>query len=102
MIKHGKKFPLSHQYVFTALILSQVWFFFLAHLQKFSSSHFSDPLYFPNACLIYTEQFWGGKKKRKESQVHMPQMINLRQKILVKEGGRKERRVLVIWQGEKN
>jgi len=34
----------------------------LAHLQKFSSSHFSDLLYFPNACLIYIEQFW--EKKR--------------------------------------
>lgn len=41
-----------------ALILSLE--VFLAYLQEFGSPHFSDLLYFPNACLIYIEQFWGG------------------------------------------
>lgn len=79
MVKHRTKLPWSNRYVFTALICLRVY---LAHLQKFSSSHSSNLLYFPNACLSYIEQVWD--KNKKDPQVHMPQMKNLRQKILVK------------------
>jgi len=70
----------------------------LAHLQKFSLSHFSDLLYFPNVCLIYIEWFWGEKEI-------IPSLHATNEKCKTKgfsEEGRKESRALLIRQGEKN